>query len=432
MSLPGLGSIRGRLIWLAALWLGLALLAAWLVIGALLERFVTQRFDAELDAAASALMAGIEADADGLAQLVAAPADPRFERPLSGWFWQIAADGEVFAQSGSLYLSQLGEGGRAPDGAKLRVLNRDFTAPGSDEALRATVTAPQAEIDAALRDVRAPLAVSLAVLGAGLVAAILIQVTAGLGALRQMGADVRAIREGASARLPAQNARELRDLAAEMNALLDARAAQLERSREQIGNLAHSLKTPLMAIGNDLPPGDPGHALIAQMDRQIGWHLKRARSAATTAREMGQHSALGPVIDDILVVLRRMIEDRGLAVDARLPPDLRIAAEQQDAQEMIGNLLENAAKWARSRIELRAEDLGHTARIEIADDGPGMDEADHARAVARGARLDERGPQGAGLGLAIVADLAGLLGGSLSLGRDERLGGLKAVLLLPK
>ena len=424
----GWHSIRGRLLWLSAAWLTVALLAAWLVIGDVLERFVTTRFDAETAAVADALMAGTAADAQGLAQMQDSPSDPRFSAPLSGWYWQVAADGQVFAASDSLYQAQL-DGDAGPDGAPLRLTRRDFTIPGSSEALSLTVTAPQAEIDAALSAVRRPLAWTLVVLGLGLGLAVLVQVTWGLSALKAMGRDLRAVRAGEAATLPRPDAAELQPVAQEINALLVQNRDQLARTREQIGNLAHSLKTPLMALQGDMAPDDPGQAMIARMDRQIGWHLKRARSAGGR-RVLGQRTALAPVVDDIALVLRRALEDAGITLEVDLPPGAALPVEQQDAQEMLGNLMENAAKWARSRIAVRAQIEAQRVILTVADDGPGMADSDHARALARGTRLDERGP-GAGLGLAIVADLAALNGGALTLGRDAGLGGMAARITLP-
>ncbi|NHF72613.1 sensor histidine kinase [Paracoccus sp. 12-3] len=406
----------------------MALLAAWLVIGGVLERFVTTRFDAETAAVADALMAATEADAQGLAQLPDPLTDPRFTAPLSGWYWQIAADGQVFATSDSLYQAQLA-GDAGPDGAALRLTRRDFTIPGSTEALSLTVTAPQAEIDAALSAVRRPLALTLIALGLGLGAAVLVQVTWGLSALKAMGRDLRAVRAGETATLPLPDATELRPVAQEINALLAQNREQLARSREQIGNLAHSLKTPLMALQGEMAADDPGQGMIARMDRQIAWHLKRARSAGGR-RVLGQHTALAPVVDDIALVLRRALEDGGIALELHLPPGAALPVEQQDAQEMLGNLMENAAKWARSRIAIRAQQQARRITVTVADDGPGMADSDFAKALARGTRLDERGP-GAGLGLAIVADLAALNGGGLTLGRDDTLGGMAARISLP-
>ncbi|TKW68138.1 MAG: HAMP domain-containing histidine kinase [Paracoccus denitrificans] len=436
--MTGWNSIRGRLLWLSALWLTAALVMANLVIGSVLNRFVTDRFDAEMAAVADALTVGTVADASGLAQLDDGPSDPRFSRPLSGWYWQVSADGTPFALSESLFDTPLdltlttdlaGPAAAGPDGAALRVTQRAFTVPGSAENLTVIVTAPQAEIDAALAAVRRPLAMALAVLGVGLALAVLLQVTAGLASLDKMGADLRAVREGRATLLPRPDVSELQPVADEMNALLAQNRAQLARSREQIGNLAHALKTPLMALQGDLAPDDPGQAVIARMDRQIGWHLKRARTASGL-RVLGQVTPLTPVIDDILLVLNRQLQDRGITVTRDAPPGLTLPVEQEDAQEILGNLLENAAKWARSTIAIRAGRHGDETRLSVADDGPGMADADFARALARGTRLDERGP-GAGLGLAIVADLAALNGGRFQLGRDGDLGGLSATITLP-
>ncbi|MFV0409613.1 MAG: sensor histidine kinase [Paracoccus sp. (in: a-proteobacteria)] len=433
----GWHSIRGRLLWLSALWLSAALIAAYLVIGGVLERFVTARFDAETSAVADALIVGTGADTQGLAQMLDPPSDPRFSQPLSGWYWQIAADGAVFATSDSLYQSALGNSApdgigiaaTGPDGAPLRMMRRTYSVPGSAESLSLSVTAPQAEIDTALADMRRPLALTLAALGLGLGLAVLVQVTAGLASLRRMGRDLRAVRQGDAAALPVPPVSELRPVAGEINALLAQNRDQLTRTREQIGNLAHSLKTPLMALQGEMAPDDPGQAMIARMDRQIAWHLKRARSAGGR-RVLGRLTPLEPVLDDILLVLNRALEDAGITISRDIPDGLSLPIEQEDAQEMLGNLLENAAKWARARIAIRAHHERGEIRLIIADDGPGMEDGDHARALSRGMRLDERGP-GAGLGLAIVADLASLNGGALQLGRDEALGGLAARITLP-
>lgn len=434
----GWHSIRGRLLWLSALWLVAALVAAYLIIGGVLHRFVTDRFDAELAAVTDALMVGTGADVSGLAQLVDVPTDPRFSRPLSGWYWQLAADGTPFALSESLYETPLaqaatgdmtGAPATGPDGATLRATQHAFTVPGSAEALVVTVTAPQAEIDAALLAVRRPLALTLAVLGVGLVLAVLVQVTAGLSSLGRMGRALRAVRDGRAASLPQPDVAELQPLVQEINALLAQNRDQLARSRDQIGNLAHALKTPLMALQGEMPPGDPGQAVIARMDRQIDWHLKRARSAGGR-RVLGQVTPLDPVIDDILLVLTRQLQDRGITASRDVPAGLTLPVEQEDAQEILGNLLENAARWAEGRIAIRADQRDSEIRLTIADDGPGMAVADFTRALSRGTRLDERGP-GAGLGLSIVADLAALNGGGLQLGRDGALGGLSARVTLP-
>ena len=316
-----------------------------------------------------------------------------------------------------------------PDGAPLRVMQTGFTLPDSDQPLSVAVSAPATRIAQELAHVRRPLAVSLTVLGLALAAAMVLQVTAGLRSLDVLGRDIRRIRAGRAESLPLPAVAELRPVAAEINGLLDQNRKVLARSREHVGNLAHSLKTPLSALANSLPPDHEGQPLLERMDRQIGWHLRRARSAATP-HVLGQRAPIAPVIDDILLVLRRSVEDAGLAVERLCDPGLVFPGDRQDLEEMIGNLTENAVKWARRRIRIAAALSEGTIRIAIEDDGPGMSGSDHDMALRRGRRLDETGPPGAGLGLAIVTDLVALHGGRLTLSRSD-LGGLHAELTLP-
>ena len=431
-------SIRGRLLVLAAVWLGAALLAAFLVISNLLDDFVTDRFDAETRAAADSLIAGLEVGADNRIAVATPPADARFGLPFSGWYWQVAADGRAVARSPSLLDGRLqgppgsyaGRPGRGADGAHLRVSRQELTIPDSDARVAVTVTAPADEIRASLRQIRRPLAISLAILGLGLAGGTVVQVAVGLRSLDSLGADLRRVREGRTHRLPLPDVSELRPLTAEINAALDQNATLLARSRRHLGNLAHSLKTPLAALANDLPGDHRGQALIARMDRLIGWHLRRARSAQPAT--LGQRTAIAQVIDDILIVLRHPMADKGMT--ARILDPAAAAAdffgERQDLEEMIGNLAENAAKWGRSCLVFRISAGQGRVLIAIEDDGPGLAETDAPRALIRGARLDETGPPGAGLGLAIVADLAALHGGELRLERAPT-GGLAAILDLP-
>ncbi|MDO5646820.1 ATP-binding protein [Paracoccus sp. (in: a-proteobacteria)] len=425
-------SIRGRLLILGGVWLAVALMAAFLVIAGLLERFVTARFDAEMEAAADGLMVALNAQGGAVA-LTHSPDDPRFSLPFSGWYWQVAADDRVVARSASLLDGQLsgpegeysGGTGAGSDGAALRVLRRQVTIPDSDAVIALTVTAPQSDIRDSLRQIIPTLAAALAVLGIGLALASVIQVTAGLRSLDRVQADLRAVRAGARDRLALPDVSELRPLTTEINAALDQNTELLTRSRQHLGNLAHSLKTPLAALSNELPPGDPGQALIARMDRLIGWHLRRARSSG--AAVLGQRTPVRPVIDDILMVLRWPMQDRGMTAEVICTGDVTFPGERQDLDEIIGNLCENAAKWGRSRLRITATNTA----LKIEDDGPGLPPESAAQAMTRGARLDEHGPPGTGLGLAIVADLAALHGGELRLERSD-LGGLSAVVTWPR
>ncbi|WP_134681319.1 sensor histidine kinase [Paracoccus ravus] len=431
-------SIRTRLIGLGAVLTGAALFAGYLAIADIMERFITDRFDAEAEAVADALIAAATIDEAGRPMTAQEPSDPRFGIPLSGWYWQLQQGERVIAKSASLFDNVMrapdadftGGAGTGPDGAPLRILRHRFTLPDLPSGLAVVVAAPRAEIDASLARLRRPLAVSLGFLGMALTLASLIQVAAGLRSLDRLGRDLRAIRAGKAETLPLPQVAELRPIAAEINGLLEQNRLVLSRSREHVGNLAHSLKTPLAALGNSLPIDHPGQGLVARMDSQIGWHLRRARSAGGT-RTLGQRTALLPVVEDLLMVLRGPISIAELKLETEIPPGLSFAGERQDLEEMLGNLIENAVKWSNGRIRIaaRPEDRA-TLRIMIEDDGPGMSAEDHARAMARGGRLDESGPPGSGLGLAIVADLAALHGGHLQL-NESSMGGLAAILILP-
>ncbi|WP_246448820.1 ATP-binding protein [Paracoccus amoyensis] len=164
------------------------------------------------------------------------------------------------------------------------------------------------------------------------------------------------------------------------------------------------------------------------MDRLIGWHLRRARTAGP--RLLGQRTMVRPVIDDILLVLRWPMQDKGMQAEIECPVDAFFMGERQDLEEMIGNLSENAVKWGRENLRIVVTQTTDALHISIEDDGPGMTETDAPRALIRGGRLDEHGASGSGLGLAIVADLAALHGGELRLERAE-IGGLAAKITLP-
>ncbi|MDB6182540.1 sensor histidine kinase [Paracoccus fistulariae] len=428
-------SIRGRLLLLAAVWITAALLAAFLFISSLLNDFVTDRFDAETGAMADGVIASLKVNGDRI-ELEDRPVDPRFAMPFTGWYWQVGADGRVVARSASLLDGKLegptgdytGGHGIGADGAALRVTRRQLSIPFSNARIAVTVTAPQQEIDLSLSKIRRPLAISLAVLGLGLALASLVQVLAGLNSLNRMRRNLSEVRAGTAERLTMPDVTELQPLTAEINASLDQNASLLARARQHLGNLAHSLKTPLAALSNLLPPDHDGQALIARMDRLIGWHLRRARTAGP--RLLGQRSPLRPVIDDILLVLRWPIRDKEMQVQIDCPEDAAFAGERQDLEEMIGNLTENAVKWGRKALRITVTSDDQALHIVIEDDGPGMAETDRPRALIRGGRLDEHGASGSGLGLAIVADLAALHGGELRLERSD-LGGLAAKLVLP-
>lgn len=426
MSVWPANTLAGRLFLLSFVWIGAAVFAAWLAIGAVLADFVQDRFALELKATSDAVLAGLAAQESSPEQTVS---DPRFQRPLSGWYWQAdLPDGEILT-SESLFLDELpANAAIGPDGAALRVLTRNVTVPGQNGTVRLRVTAPQAEIDAAIGNAQRPLTVSLLLLAAGLIAAAALQLYTGLGALRRIRRGLLAIRRGEAETLEPSGLRDIDQVVEVVNALLKARQDTLRRTRDYIGNLAHAMKTPLASLINADQTPEDGQALVARMNRLIHYHLQRARGAGP-AGGLGQRVALEEVLEDIAMVLGARARERGIELLVDVAADTVFVGDRGDLEEIAGNLADNAVNAAVRRVRLAAWAGAGSLHLRVDDDGPGLDDAEIKRALERGVRLDERGP-GAGLGLGIVADLVALNGGRLRFDRGS-LGGLQVDVVLP-
>lgn len=459
----GTGSLRLRLLVVggASILLALALAGFGLVL--LFERHVERRVALELETHLRQLIDGLERAQDGALQLARLPAEPRFQEPLGGLYWQIAEEppppgggAAAVLRSRSLWdeilrlpPDPLGSGEvhqhtiPGPSGASLLALERRVALPASlgGGSLRVAVAMDRAEISAAGHAFAAELAPSLAVLAAFLIAAAWVQVTVGLRPLGELRRRLGAVRAGREARLGAAGfPDEVRPLAAELDHLLDAQDEALARARARAADLAHGLKTPLTVLAADAVQlrarGEGGiaeeiEAVTETMRRHVERELARARAAR--AGSGGHQAAPAPVARQVVGVLRRTPRGQALAWDIDIPADLVMDADAQDLAEILGNLAENAAKWARSRVRLegrRDEAAAGTVVLAVEDDGPGIPEDEADRALARGERLDATKP-GSGLGLAIVADMLEALGASLRLGRSESLGGLRAEVRLP-
>lgn len=424
-----LRSIRMRMLaWSAGLTLG-ALVVAWVALSAVLADFVNRRLDADLAAAARGVMAAAGWDAAGGLAVRPPPADARFDRPLSGWYWQVSDGVRVLARSPSLVTGNLGADGAGrtgPGGAALVAHRAVFTAPGDGRRLTVTVTLPAAETAADLAAIRRPLATALAVLGVALMAAQGLAVRAGLVDLTRFARAVAAVRDGQAQALPPAQAAELRPLSDELSRLIAANAAQLARARAHAGDLAHALKTPLSVLANRATPEDA--ALIDRMERIIRWHLKHARAAAA-GLDPAAHSDVGAVLQDVALVLTPEARRRGVTLEIETAGAPEFRGDAEDLAEIVGALAENAVTWARARVRMSAGPCPQGVAITITDDGPGIAEADRARLMTRGARLDETIP-GHGLGLAIAVDRIAAYGGRLALGQAKG-GGLAVAVTLP-
>jgi len=446
IPLPDRKSLTFRLVVGASLLCGATLLAAYVLLTALIDLHLRRGIDADLSDRLDDLAAGLETTAGGGFVMARAPDVPKYERQLSGQYWQVEVNGEPPMRSRSLWDARLPEA--APDAALGKTSLREIPGPRSERlrlaqrslqfkepAVRVTfsVAADMAPVLAAARQFSRILAISLTVLGIGLVSALVLQVRVGLRPLDEIKTALAAIRAGTVKRLSDDAPTEIAPLAHELNALLDHHGSLIDRARGQAGDLAHALKTPLAVLRNEMEnEATPDRKLsleqIDAMTDAVQHHLARAQ-AVGGARLLGVRADAAHAIEALARTLPRM-SDRDIEVEVTLSQKpLWFAGEGQDLSELLGNLLDNACKWAAGKVRIAAARANDRLRVEIGDDGPGIAAEQRAKALQRGGRLDERTP-GSGLGLTIALDLATLYGGSLTLGKSA-LGGLKVELDLP-
>lgn len=451
-------SLRARLLAATIVVLALALVAAGLLIGGLFREHVTRQYRDGLQLQLDQLAAATAFGADGKLRVDAARLpDPRWQRPYSGWYWQVNGPGEPDLQrSRSLWDATLALDSTPPDGAvhehalsgpqgePLLALERSVHDPARPaQRWRLSVAGSTESLEAAVASFRGQLALSLLLLFALLAAASWTQVVVGLAPLRALREGLEALRTGRADRLAGRFPREVQPLVDDFNGVLARNADVVERARKHAGNLAHALKTPIAVLqhaADQLSQGKADPALLPQLitqqldvaRRQVDWHLARSRAAAQL-RAGATATPLAPVLQGLVRVLEKVHAHRGLRITLDVPTGSSFAGEEQDLHEMLGNLLDNACKWARSTVRVSASTRRDGARallcVRVEDDGPGIDASQRSQLPARGKRLDEATP-GAGLGLAIVHDLVELYGGQLALGQAA-LGGLAVDVCLP-
>ena len=452
-----LNSLSARLTTAATLWAVVALLAAGLILVSLYRSTVENAFDQRLSVYMRTLIGTLSA------QDPAHPfSDPgnlgeqRFELLYSGWYWQVrdAASRKVLLASGSLFSDTIdirkasgtkSENGITsgalvgPDKQSLRFLARTVTFEGRPPVIL-VVAGDAGELTGQIASFGTSVAITLAIFGIGLIAATLIQIRWGLRPLDRVRQALSELRSGKRARIEGEFPAEISPLVNELNAVLESNQEVVDRARTQVGNLAHALKTPLSVVINEARASrDPASLKIVEqtelMRRQVNHYLDRARIAAQ-ADVIGVITEVEPVIDRMVRVMNRLHGERGIKLISDVPDGARFHGEQQDFEEIIGNLVDNACKWAKTKVSLtatyRAPDGGDDAgllELRIDDDGPGLTAEEIEAATARGHRLDETKP-GSGLGLSIVTDLVTMYRGTLKLER-ARIGGLCARVALP-
>jgi len=448
-------SLAFRLFASAAAWTLVVIPVAAILLVSLYREAVERNFDARLNVYMTSLVASTTGEGTSSPKEPTNLSDPVFTLPFSGWYWQIkplkGAKRPLYV-SDSLLDQQLElpsqEGVSpddtltrrsyepGPDGQNLRIVEREIRPGGPhSKPYSYAVAGDAAEIDADLASFTTMLILALALLGLGLVVATFFQVRFGLLPLRAIRHDLASIRSGDAESLEGELPDEIKPLQQELNALIQSNRDVVERARTHVGNLAHALKTPLSVISNEArahkgPLADKVVEQAEIMRTQITHHLDRARVAARSG-VIGDLTEVKPVLEALKRTLDRIYGERGIALTVRTAPGLKFQGEKQDFEEMAGNLMDNACKWAKAQVVVEAEGEpgAKSFTLVVDDDGPGLTEAERKRAVKRGQRLDESKP-GSGLGLSIVADLAHLYKGRFELEPSPD-GGVRARLTLP-
>ncbi|VFU16307.1 ATP-binding protein (plasmid) [Methylocella tundrae] len=440
-------SLRGRVL-LSSL---LVCALTFAVTGALLIHLIRgefeRRFDAELSAHLDQLLARVGQDSTGSLVVVGALSDPRFQRPYSRFYWQVEDQTGNRIRSRSLWDAVLplpvdapadGEIHRhrlpGPDGQRLVAIERRVTLPGYPQVVRAAVAADVVSLEDSIDSISYILIATFAVLAIGLSFIVAGQVWMVFRPLARLRAQVMAIRSGKSGRIDGAFPSEVTPLVEDLNAVLAHSREVVTRGRVQAGNLAHGLKTPLAILANAVAALDAGEAsemIRAQavaIRRQLDHALSRTRAAAA-AGVPGVRCDVADRVSNVVRAMETLYRERNLDFDVTLVTPVEVAIEIQDLDEMLGNLLDNACRFANTRVAVTATLDEPGCKITVEDDGRGIAPAMAQEIVEGGLPLD-RSSGGAGLGLGIVRDLARAYKGELRLGHSG-LGGLAATLVLP-
>ncbi|WP_332702119.1 ATP-binding protein [Devosia sp.] len=442
------GSIAASLFWLSAGWLILALVATGFLLTDLYSRALDTSLSETLDFHVESLTGALLETGDPMSEEIALT-DPRFDRPRSGWYWAIRdADDTLYNLSTSVVGIDLpalmgpadARGRRSAIlddefGTEMRVVERTVTvAPTSYQII---VTGNLSEILELVGEFRGQTFIVLGAVGVMLAIMSAIVARFAMRPIDRLSAAIESVREGESVTVGGTYPREIAPLAEEVNELLRSNAQIIERARNQVGNLAHGLKTPIAVLRNEATTKKGALADVVmseseKMSTMVATYLERARLAART-------SVVGKKADPTMIMLRLSRVMRKIHPDCTIAfqrPDASLPwfrGDEADLEEMAGNLLDNACKWSKGQVGVRLSgergETGTMLLIRIDDNGPGLSEEDAQKALRRGVRLDEKTP-GSGLGLDIVKELVDVYGGSLALKRSA-LGGMLAELRLP-
>lgn len=441
------GSLRLRLWSAAAISLVLALAVSGFGLVYLFELHVERRVESELSALINQLIAATRFNGE-LLEVQQGLSDPRFSLPLSGYYWQVESNApqglvrsrslwdEVLtlpnplASDGLLHLREMS----GPNGALLIAVERTIT-DLDGRSFRAVVTEDHQVLTTSVSEYAAQLAPSLALLSAVLLAANFVQITIGLAPLDSIRAAIGSVLNGRKTRLEGEVPDEVRPLSDEINRLLDAQDAALSRARARTADLAHGLKTPLQVLAADVRTlrGKGEVQLADDIDRSVSairTHVERELARARVAYGVvgARGARVGEALGKIVDVVKRAPFGLNLNFEVQVDPLLVARVDEGDFSEIAGNLIENSARFASSRVRIEAGDIEDDFVLTIADDGPGIPAAQREDVLRRGIRLD--GGQGSGLGLAIVSDIVKAYRGTLELADAGP--GLRVTVRIPK
>ncbi|WP_068075921.1 sensor histidine kinase [Novosphingobium lentum] len=442
------GSLSRRMLLIAFAWVSVLLLGGGLALDRTLTGLVTRNFDDQLGYMLTAMVASAEIGPDGEVFFNRPLGDQRFLEPNSGLYWQISGKGHDDFPSRSLWDRSLKiepshfdsqphvYDSKQFEDEPLRMMERSVILPSSATQWRFTVAASRGELNGQIRRIRSILIWSFLVLGLGLFLMAALQTYYGLGPLRRVRRAIAAMRGGGASRVTEPLPLEVQPLVQELNALLEHSERQAEEARTHAGNLAHALKTPLTVVMNAATAQAPDLAdtvirEAAVMRRQVDHHLARARAVGRRAVGLSR-AAIWDSAEAVERAVTRLYPHVRLDMDGNR--HALVAIERQDLDEILGNLIENAAKYGGGSVFVTIDALPKdptACEIWVEDDGCGIPEDAREKIFARGARLDT-GKPGTGLGLAIVRDVAEIYGGSIELGESEDLGGLLSRLRLPR
>lgn len=443
-------ALAGRLFMLAGLWVLLALTAGGFVLSNIFEDFVEENFDQRLDQTIASLVGFSVPNEKGVIEIDRPLADQLFEEPYSGWYWQISATGIESVRSRSLWdfefsreAMQEGNDGDSfitsgPDSQSLKVKTQLISFPESDKQYQFIVAGNIDEIRQQVARFERILFWSFAGLGLGLLAAMMLQVGIGLKPLRRIRKELAAVRSGNFRRLGHEYPAEVLPLVEEVNGVLDYNETLVDRARTQVGNLAHALKTPLSILVNESDHLEDSKfkAIVERQSQSIQMHvdhyLARARVMGRS-RVLGVTTELDPAMDALMRVIPKMHKKKQFQIINNVPKGISVQAERQDVDELLGNILDNAAKWTKDLIQIDGTIIHENGKsfvnLSIQDNGPGVADDKIMQILERGKRLDETVP-GSGLGMSIVHDILDLMGGRLSLTQAD-IGGLCVSMLIP-